>query len=100
MSARDRGKGLTSTAIQSAPHGAIYIWCAERLDHPRWLAHNLRRDDIQIRPISWLLDGGERLRGSCRPIVIDHAVRRNAIAEPGFAVVEAVNARFKERAVA
>lgn len=67
---RERGSGVTTEQMQSAPHGAIYIWCNSELSYPKNLARALHREDLEIRPLSWANERG--LHGT-RPIVIDHA---------------------------
>ena len=69
-----RGSGRTSRAMQAAPTRTIYIWCNDRLDYPKQLAHHLKRDDLEIVSPGWLDSDrwrGRRLSG----IVVDHAAR-------------------------
>lgn len=68
----ERGTGRTTRQLQSAPLGAIYVWCNERLDYPRVLAkaHWVNRPDLWIVGPSHLT---ERAISRENTLVIDHA---------------------------
>lgn len=68
----DRGTGRTTRQMKEAPQGAIFIWCAEGLAYPRGLAEKAGRRDLRIEPLSRVRLTPEWLRGTNRPIVVDH----------------------------
>lgn len=82
----------TTDAIRSAPHGAVYVWCNDCLDYPKSVAARLGRADLRILPVSVLGEGGIRLSGLARPVVVDHAVRRDCWVD-GMARAAFVNSR-------
>ena len=49
-----RGTGRTTQQMIAAPHGAVFVWCNSNITYPKMLAQDLRRDDIVVRPLSWL----------------------------------------------
>lgn len=69
-----RGTGRTTRQLQTAPEGAVYVWCNGCLDYPRMLANTpwVNRPDLRII-------GPEEIRtkvkGLRTPIVVDHAAR-------------------------
>lgn len=69
----DRGSGRTTEQMLAAPNGSWYVWCNNRLDYPRLLAANLRRNDLHIVSPGYFHDES-CLQGSSRYIVVDHAV--------------------------
>lgn len=66
-----RGDGKTHRQIESAPQGAVFLWCNEVLSHPKDLARRLGRTDLHIVGPNWLTRG--LWRGVTRPLIIDHA---------------------------
>ena len=71
----DRQTGRTAKQMIDAPVGAVFVWCNERTDYPTKLAKVLGRDDLVVRPLSWLAPRnvmGMRLQGS---VIVDHAAR-------------------------
>lgn len=80
----ERGSGVTTSQIQSLPHGGVFVWCNSQLDYPKRLAATLGRSDIQIVSPSWLEDGrwrGMRLKG----LHIDRAANLNDNQWDGYA---------------
>ncbi len=71
----ERQIGLTTQQMQAAPKGAVFVWCNERLEYPRALAHKMGRDDLNIVSPHWLerIFVGHALTG----LVVDHAARLN-----------------------
>lgn len=69
-----RGSGNTSRQMDSAPRGAVFVWCTPDLAHPRELALDLGRGDLLIKPPSWVTR--RSWLGSNLPIVVDHAFQR------------------------
>lgn len=69
-----RGRGFTTQQMIDAPHGATYVWCNGALWYPQTLARKLHREDLVIRPLSWLqwrnVAGYKGLH-----LVLDHAAR-------------------------
>lgn len=67
-----RRTGRTTCQMESAPIGAVFVWCNGRTEYPKTLARELGRDDLDIRPLSWLET--HRVAG-IRPfaVVVDHA---------------------------
>lgn len=67
-----RQTGRTTQQLKDAPQGAIFVWCNGRVDYPQNIARDMGRDDIRIKPFSWL---EERNILGLRDIkvVIDHA---------------------------
>jgi hypothetical protein len=58
--------------MESAPKGAIFIWCNGRKDYPERLARSIGRGDLQIVSPNWL--ESDRWKGMhLNGIVIDHA---------------------------
>lgn len=69
-----RGTGITTAQIRSAPHRGIFVWCNDGLDYPKRLAVKLGRPDLEIVGPAAIASGW--LRG--RPLnglVIDHATK-------------------------
>jgi hypothetical protein len=58
--------------MKAAPHGAVFVWCNSELEYPKALAWAIGRDDLDIRPLSWMEPRnvmGRKLGG----LVLDHA---------------------------
>lgn len=70
-----RGSGQTTRKMQSAPYGAIYIWCNSGLEYPRALARHIGRQDLIIRSPAYFENFG--YRGLRIPVVLDHATMEN-----------------------
>ena len=68
----NRGTGKTTQQLNSAPHGAVFVWCNGQIGYPQQLARSLGRTDIQVKPKSWL-DSNECM-GVRAPVVYDHAL--------------------------
>lgn len=66
-----RGDGKTTRQIESAQHGAVFIWVSSDTHYPKILAEKLGRPDIEIVGPEWLYNGwrGRTLSG----VVLDHA---------------------------
>jgi hypothetical protein len=71
---RERGTGRTTEQLKAAPACAIYLWPVQQsVGYVRHLAHQLGRDDLEIRHIR-ALDEPQRFQGLRRlNIVVDHA---------------------------
>lgn len=68
-----RQTGRTTREMQIAPKNAVYVWCNSRIDYPRALARAIGREDLVIRPLSWLTMqsvAGHKFSG----IALDHAM--------------------------
>lgn len=79
-----RGTGLTTQQMNEAPPGAVFVWCNGALYYPQALARKLGRDDLTVRPLSWLRPDnvmGREFSG----VVLDHA------AHPSFEAREALH---------
>lgn len=75
--------GSTTTQMQHAPHGAMYVWVeGSPLEYAQRLARRLGREDLKITPY-WRLEQLDCLRGFRGAIVIDHAchVRHHHVRE-------------------
>lgn len=71
-----RGTGRTTSQLRNAAHGAVFIWCNDRLFYPKTLARDLGRGDLVIYGPSVLCNGGTQLMGIPAPeIILDHAAR-------------------------
>ena len=69
----DRQTGRTTRQMQRLAKGGIFIWGNGRIDYPTALARSLGREDIAIKPLSWLTP--HNLRGRIiEDLVVDHAV--------------------------
>lgn len=63
--------GITTAQMQTAPHGAVYVWANQRTLYAMDLAKALRRTDLRIiGPLDLL-----RWKGGKAVFVIDHAAR-------------------------
>jgi hypothetical protein len=62
--------------MESAPNGAVFIWCNGHTNYPKMLARKIGRDDLRIEAPSWLEDRwiGLELTG----LIVDHAARLSA----------------------
>ena len=69
----DRGAGKTTEQMKAAPVGAVFVWCNDRIEYARRLAHFLSRPDLKIKPRSWVRGGG--WQGLRAAVVVDHAAR-------------------------
>lgn len=72
----DRQTGRTTKQMLAAPECAVYVWVNQHLAYPEMLAAGLGRDDLEIKPPSWL---DRRNIRACEfsGIVIDHAANLN-----------------------
>ena len=68
----DRQTGRTTKQMQDAPENAVFIWVNQHLAYPEMLAQGLGRDDLEIKPPSWLKERNTRAR-EFSGLVIDHA---------------------------
>lgn len=69
---KDRQTGRTTRQLEEAPQGTIFVWYNGHTDYPHALARKLGREDIKIKPFSWLDERNVRgLRGT--NVVLDHA---------------------------
>lgn len=63
--------GTTTSQMQRAPQGSVYVWVNSRLDYPRQLANHIGRGDLQIVSPDWI-----HPRNCCGVyihVTIDHA---------------------------
>ena len=79
-----RGTGLTTQQMNEAPPGAVFVWCNGALYYPQTLARKLGRDDLTVRPLSWLRPCNVMGRDFAG-VVLDHAAR------PSTETCEALN---------
>lgn len=78
------GTGLTTQQMNEAPPCAVFVWCNSKIYYPQTLARKLGRDDLVVRPLSWLRPCnvmGRHFSG----VVLDHAAR------PSTEACEALN---------
>lgn len=70
----DRQTGRTTRQMNDAPLGAVFVWCNSRTSYPMALAKTLGRDDLVVRPLSWL--ERRNVMGRTFPgVVVDHAAQ-------------------------
>lgn len=69
--------GKTTRQMLDAPKNALYIWCNDILNYPRYLALYLGRDDLEIVGLSVLREGGgNKLKGrEFTGVILDHAAK-------------------------
>jgi hypothetical protein len=69
-----RQSGRTTQQMNDAPTGAVFVWCNGRVTYPQALAKALGRDDLTVRPLSWLEP--RNVMGRNFPgVVVDHAAQ-------------------------
>ena len=68
-----RGRGYTTRQMQSAPEGALFVWCNYDLTYPKMLARYLNRKDLIIKGPDIFNDGAIWLKGHNKPLILDHA---------------------------
>jgi hypothetical protein len=67
------GIGKTTQQMAKLKHCGIFVWCNRFTYYPEQLAKKLQREDIQIKPLSWLRC--ENVYGRrFTDIDVDHAV--------------------------
>lgn len=64
--------GRTTQQMTAAPRGAVFVWGNENVYYPRSLAKALGRDDLVVRPMSWLEPHNFESR-DFPGVVVDHA---------------------------
>lgn len=72
----NRQTGQTTSQIQTAPHGAVFIWVTSDLTYPRAIAQRLGRGDLEFVTPSFLERGLSF--GSTKKVCVDHAFWRLA----------------------
>lgn len=70
----DRQLGRTSQQMTDAPPGAVFVWCNSRTAYPLGLAKHLGRDDLVVRPLSWLEPRNVMSR-DFPGVIVDHAAQ-------------------------
>jgi hypothetical protein len=68
----ERQTGRTTRQMQHAPIDAVFVWCNSDLYYPKKLAQALGRNDLQIKPRSFIRS--KAWMGLCRAVVVDHAL--------------------------
>ena len=69
----DRNTGKTTQQIARLKHCGIFVWCNRFTYYPEQIAKKLHREDVQIKPLSWLRC--ENVYGRrFTDIDVDHAV--------------------------
>lgn len=69
-----RQTGATTKQMETAPKGAVFVWCNSHTDYAIHLARKIGREDLQIVSPAWLEWG--RWRGlELTGLVIDHAAQ-------------------------
>lgn len=63
--------GTTSRQMLNAPKDAVFVWLSDDLTYPMELSRKLGRNDLDVRPKSWLCS--RNVRSPTRHIVVDHA---------------------------
>jgi hypothetical protein len=77
MTMSDRQTGRTTQQMNDAPLGAVFVWCNSHLSYPQAMAKTLERDDLVVRPLSWL--ERRNVMGRTFPgVVVDHAAHCDA----------------------
>ena len=85
----DRGTGLTTRQMADAPVGAIFVWCNSRTAYAAELAKKLGRDDLVVRPMSWLQP--RNVMGRDFPaVIVDHAAKPDS---EGYAALHYLHTR-------
>lgn len=68
----NRQTGRTTQQMADAPKGAVFVWCNSRTSYPHDLAKKLDRQDLVVRPLSWLAP--RNVMGRDFPgVIVDHA---------------------------
>jgi hypothetical protein len=70
------GTGRTTQQMNEAPPGAVFVWCNGALYYPQSLARKLGRDDLTVRPLSWLRPRNVMGR-DFSGVILDHAARQS-----------------------
>lgn len=70
---KSRGTGRTSKQMQKAPQGAVFVWCNDKTWYATEFAKTLNREDLQIKPFSWLQERSVRGIDRSTRVVYDHA---------------------------
>jgi len=87
-----RGTGRTTKQIQTAPHGAVFVWCNSFLDYPTSLAQKLNRTDLIIIRLSQFDEQyihGRNFTG----VIFDHACH---LSERNWRTLEVARRRIKD----
>lgn len=66
--------GLTTRQMETAPQGAVFVWCNGHLDYPQALARKVGRDDLEIVSPT-VFESNYFLGRNLTGLVIDHAAR-------------------------
>jgi len=75
-----------------APKDAVFIWINNDLWYPRQLAHRIKREDLRIKPPTFLEDHWRGLNLS--DIVVDHSAKLTDNQWEGY---QAAYAYFRQR---
>lgn len=67
--------GATTQQMKDAPLGATFVWCNGLLHYPVLLAKRLGREDLIVRPLSWLSTPNNFVGQNLTNVIIDHAAR-------------------------
>lgn len=68
----DRQTGRTTRQMKSAPQGAVFVWRNGQIEYPIALAKKIGREDLVVKPMSWLEP--RNVMGRTLPgLVLDHA---------------------------
>lgn len=85
----DRQTGRTTQQIADAPRGAVFVWCNSCTWYPQELARKLGRDDLVVRPMSWLQS--RNVMGRDFPgVIVDHAAQPDS---EGYAALHYLRTR-------
>ena len=68
-----RGCGRTTLQMIAAPHEAFYVWVNSHYHYPKALAFGLNRADLVFLNGANMRHSIERLYGTSRAVVVDHA---------------------------
>jgi hypothetical protein len=85
----DRQTWRTTQQMLDAPVGAVFVWCNSRTAYPQELAKKLQRDDLKVRPLSWLQPRnviGRIFTG----VIVDHATQPDS---EGYAALNYLRTR-------
>lgn len=91
----NRQTGLTSRQMLDAPAGAVFVWCNSNLGYPKALAVAVGREDLDVRPLTWMEMRNVAAR-KVTGLVIDHAA---ALSGKGYEALMYVRERGVQESV-
>jgi hypothetical protein len=79
-----RQTDVTTQQMKQAPLSATFVWCNERTRYPTELAKTLGRNDLVVRPLSWL-EPRNVVSRRFPAVIVDHATRLDPL---GYAALD------------